>query len=105
MAIVPVTLCARNSAAVAAQTCTCGHGDGHACPMHHPASSSRSKSCSCQSSSDPAAAIAASLFGPSATLAPSVDSIQLALTSDRSRQTTPHLLDASSIPDAPPPRL
>src|SRR5258707_1230148 len=51
----------------ASQECTCAHGDGAVCPMHHTASTSKHP-CSCRSTSDDGGAIVASLLGSVAVL-------------------------------------
>src|SRR2546426_7030463 len=52
-------LCARIPSAVGGVECTCSHGDGQVCPMHHTTSTSKTKSCSCRSTTDSAAAVMA----------------------------------------------
>src|SRR6185295_20036024 len=64
---VPTALCTTMSVGAKAE-CTCDHGDGQMCPMHHTRSKSKTPldphSCSCRSTSDPVAAMAAALIGP-----------------------------------------
>ncbi len=82
------------------------------CPMHHtmPHGSMASHAmpsshtCSCKPSADPAAVMTASLIGQAAVFAP----IASFVVSERSVATMPALafqpIDASFVPDAPPPR-
>jgi hypothetical protein len=103
---IPSSLCSTASAGVVKAECTCGHGDGNYCPMHHPQSKATKDphSCSCRPSSDPIAAIAASLIGPAAVLAPSVSTIVPARAVALSAAFDPSPLDSLSVPDSPPPR-
>jgi hypothetical protein len=103
---IPTSLCSTASAGVVKAECTCGHGDGQYCPMHHPKSKSHGDvhSCACRSASDPLAEIAASLIGPSAVLVPSVSAIAPSAAVSLSAAVDPVPLDLSSVPDSPPPR-
>jgi len=106
LAAVPTSLCAKTSVSSAKAECTCDHGDGRICPMHHVKSKSKpgSHSCSCRPTSDPVAAIAASLIGPAAVLAPSPSAIVPPLAGRLSAAFDPDPLESSSVPDSPPPR-
>jgi hypothetical protein len=108
---VPTTLCAITSASTLGAQCTCDHGDGQMCPMHHGRSNSSSsksgsqpRSCSCRSTSDPIAAIAASLIGPVAVLGLAQSICQPTLASGRVAVFNPQPLESSHAPASPPPR-
>jgi hypothetical protein len=103
---VPVALSAHDSAAVTLE-CTCEHGDGQTCPMHHTASKSThgSPARSCRRAFDPAAGLAASLIGPAGVLAPPATVVVRAdvVTSIVTRDAEP--IESSFVPDSPPPRV
>lgn len=105
---IPTIVCSTMSASTVGAECTCDHGDGQMCPMHHTRSSSKvtagSHSCSCRSTSDPLTALVASLTGPAAVLAPSVSVIASTNLTAWTLSFNPAPLDASSVPDSPPPR-
>jgi len=105
---VPITLCSTVSSSSVGAECTCDHGDGQMCPMHHVVSKSKtgspSHSCSCRSTSDPLAAVTASLIGPPAVVAPRVASIALRVAVGNSPAFAAEPLDSASVPDSPPPR-
>jgi hypothetical protein len=105
---VPTTLCSTMSASAASAECTCQHGDGQMCPMHHVRSKSitgsSSHSCSCRSTSDPLAAMTAALIGPPALVEPGVSSIAPIVAAGNPPAFAADLLDSSSVPDSPPPR-
>src|SRR4051812_24020517 len=63
LAATPVVLCVGQSVTGSDVACTCAHGDGLPCPMHHPAPKTPS-SCSCRSAHDRDVAAIASLLGP-----------------------------------------
>ena len=79
LAAIPTTLRSTMFASASGAACTCAHGDGQICPMHHTrsttASTSSSRPCSCRSTADPMTAMAASLIGPAAVLAPSASCV------------------------------
>jgi hypothetical protein len=105
---VPTALCATIAAHTIGAECTCDHEDGQMCPMHHTTSkakaSSDAHSCSCRSTSDPDAAIAASLIGPAAVLAPSTSLVALANDTSWTLLVAFEPLESFSTPDSPPPR-
>jgi hypothetical protein len=91
-------------AEVHAGACTCTHGVDAACPMHHrPASGSGT--CVLQRTAEPAAALAATLFGLSAIASertpPAAPAASTKLRLREHQITEPH----SEPPDPPPPRL
>jgi len=104
---VPTALCAMSAGAVGAE-CTCEHGDGQMCPMHHVQSKSKtgssSHSCSCRSTSDPVTAMAASLIGPPAVVALAASSIAPLVPAGSSPRFASNPLDSTFVPDSPPPR-
>jgi len=105
---VPTTLCATATASTAAAECTCDHGDGQMCPMHHVRTkahgSPASPSCSCRSTADPLGAMAASLIGSPAVLAAATVSVASLEPAARVRATASEPLHWASVPDSPPPR-
>jgi len=104
LTVTPASLCAGMPNTVAALECTCSHGDGQVCPMHHTRSTSRTKSCSCRGTTDSAATLIASLFGPSAVLAVPIVAPEPAVGSPRSACLESRPLDSCLVPDSPPPR-
>jgi hypothetical protein len=101
---IPTALCLTVPTSATGLVCTCAHEDGQKCPMHHTRSKSNSPSCSCRSTTDPMAAITASLWGPSAVLTRTVASVDLVVTSDTPRTSHWSPIEAFVVPDAPPPR-
>ncbi len=95
------SVCAGMTAPSVEQTCTCAHGDGQECPMHHTKSKSPA-SCSCRSTNEAPAALV-SLFG-TAILAQSESLPGGTVSSDLSVAPQTEPLGASVIPDPPPPR-
>src|SRR5262249_8545234 len=108
LASVPATLCAAMPPGTAAATCTCDHGDGQMCPMHHVRttvkSGSPARSCSCRGTSDPVGALAASLIGPAAVLRASIPLLASPAAADAVPPVSSTQLDQLFVPDAPPPR-
>src|SRR4051812_34889130 len=105
LAVVPTALAASMPAA-AGTTCACPHGSGGTsavCPMHHGARNTE-PACSCRSTADPAAAIVASLLGPTAVLVPVTGAAPLVAASRVNRSPSRSSIDADIVPDAPPPR-
>jgi hypothetical protein len=101
---IPTTLRLATPTSATGLACTCAHDDGQMCPMHHTRSKSNSPSCSCRSTTDPMAALTASLWGPSAVLTRPVGSVDLAVTIDTPRISDWSPIEALVVPDAPPPR-
>jgi hypothetical protein len=101
--LVPVSLCARERAGAAEQACTCSHGDGRACPMHHPQPKSAS-SCSCRSTGDGPSATLQSLFGPAAVLTRASTVVATVATTDVCANPAALPVGAPVNPDPPPPR-
>jgi hypothetical protein len=102
---VPVVLCAGISSAAADVECTCSHGDGAVCPMHHATPERDSNACSCRSTTDDGLAILASLFGETAVLdRPNSGATDLSPSANLPQEPSSHPLDSFFVPDAPPPR-
>jgi hypothetical protein len=85
--------------------CTCAHGDGMSCPMHHPETEPNTPTCSYRSAANPAAAIAVSILGPSAVLTPSIAPAGLIATREILTSLISHPIEIATVPDAPPPRV
>ena len=113
---VPATLCT-NVAATAAAECTCDHGDGQMCPMHHVRAkahgatssalspgSPASPSCSCRSTADPLGAMAATPIGSPAVLAVATVSVISLEPTATVHAIASEPLHWASVPDSPPPR-
>ena len=103
LSFTPAALCLGVHSALFSAECTCAHGGGEQCPMHHPATTSKS-TCSCRSTDDTTRATMASLLGPTAVL-PSMMAVSVppVMTNSFTSIAT-SLIDAPSVPDAPPPR-
>jgi hypothetical protein len=106
---VPATLGATLSATSAvAEQCTCGHGDGQVCPMHHSrpktGSPTDTRPCACGSPANPFAEMAASLIGPAAVLAPSAFVVVPLNDVPYRASFQPSPFESPSVPDSPPPR-
>lgn len=74
------------------------HGRGHSSVTPDP------HSCSCRAASDPAAALAASLVGPAAVLAPNASLIAPASPNGSADPFKPQPVETPAVPDSPPPR-
>jgi hypothetical protein len=98
----PASMCAGVAPPMVAETCTCAHGDGQACPMHHPVQSSRT--CSCRSTTDDSTVALASLLGPAAVLPSAVALVEPVSKVDVLARLAASPLDTLSVPEAPPPR-
>src|SRR5262245_11487209 len=85
--------------------CTCSHGDGMSCPMHHPESQPNAPTCSYRSAANPAAAIAVSILGPSAVLTRSITPAGLVATREILTSLISNPIEIATVPDAPPPRV
>src|SRR5262249_13207595 len=102
-AVIPTVLCADLRSSAAGLECTCAHGDGQSCPLHHHSAAGQKNSCSCQSATDPRNEVLATMFGPMAVL-PSTILIEHSMTCASVIGPFSRPLDTSSIPDSPPPR-
>jgi hypothetical protein len=105
---VPAALCGTMTSSSTVEECTCEHGDGQICPMHHTRSKSKpnpySRDCYCGSPADPIASLGATLIGQTAVLAPARTA---AMPVERTTALVPRAavpLDSPSVPDPPPPR-
>jgi hypothetical protein len=104
MIIAPVSLCVVDRAGTVEQSCTCAHGDGQECPMHHTKTTKSRSSCSCRSTTDGPTATLASLIGPTAVLTSRTTIVATVATSSFRANSEAPLFDASINPDPPPPR-
>jgi hypothetical protein len=108
-AFVPTALCSTMAVSTIGTTCTCGHGDGAMCPMHHPKTamprSSDSHDCSCRGTADPMADIAAALIDAPALLKTSPRIVPLARAAGAAvLAPDPGPIHAAIVPVSPPPR-
>jgi hypothetical protein len=105
---IPTALCPPKAPAAVGVECTCEHGDGQMCPMHHTRSKASSAKdshpCTCRGTTDPAAAMAASLIGPVGMLSPSTAPVARATVVVPLPAFAPAPLDSFVVPDSPPPR-
>lgn len=105
---IPTALCPPAASAAVSAECTCEHGDGQVCPMHHTRSKAAagqgSDSCACSSTSDPLAEMTAALLGPACVLVPSTVVVARAAIVTTLPAFHPDPLDVSFVPDSPPPR-
>jgi hypothetical protein len=85
--------------------CTCDHGDGAACPMHHPAQKpdSSSRQCSCRGTSDPGTAIL-SLIATTAVVPPAASASVSLRVAESVPAFTVDPIESPSAPTSPPPR-
>jgi len=106
LSVTPAILCARMPSTAGGVECTCSHGDGQVCPMHHTTSTSKSKTkpCSCRSTTDSAAVAIASLFGQTGVLAAPIGAADPLRSSEHVVRSESDPLDSFRVPDAPPPR-
>jgi hypothetical protein len=108
---IPTTMHASMTAAALAAECTCDHGDGQMCPMHHvrtkahgTAESQGAKPCSCRGTSDPLAALTASIIGSPAVLGAAAASPSPLEPAASVGPSASEPLYRASVPDSPPPR-
>jgi hypothetical protein len=92
------------SSGMASVECTCSHGDGVVCPMHHATPKRDAKSCSCRSTTDEGIAVIASLFGGTAVLTAPTCATEPSLGATLPHEALTHPLGLFLVPDAPPPR-
>jgi len=100
---VSASLCIGGSTLSIDQECTCDHGDGQSCPMHHPAQKPKSN-CSCRSTTDQSTAVVRSLFGAVADVPRAIEVADPDALSGVVPVVGTSPLDTRSVPDAPPPR-
>ena len=104
--LVPVTAALATTSTEAMEDCTCAHGEGQVCPMHHRLShsSSSKKAClwQCANSADDAATL--SFLGPSALPLQVVSATPVIVRSGVVSAPFAIPSDLVPIPDAPPPR-
>jgi len=102
--VVPATICAGHDEAAIAQSCTCAHGDGSQCPMHHPTPTSHAP-CTCHSGTTPPTATLAAAFGPAAVLTPAA-SLRICVVASPIDPAAEQI--SADVPvqlDPPPPRV
>ncbi len=100
----PVALCGGVSSNAASVQCTCSHGDGAECPMHHAASSDDSRSCSCRGTADDGIAVVAALIGETGVLGRPTRVTGPSVGAPAPQEAPACPLDLSLVPDPPPPR-
>ncbi len=100
----PVALCAGMPSGTAAVECTCSHGNGVMCPMHHATPTRDSNSCSCRGTTNDGVAILASLFSETAVLSTPICATDLSRSTRLPQRTPSHPLDLFLVQDTPPPR-
>ena len=84
--------------------CTCGHGLGAMCPMHHKPSSDAAE-CAMRATNSPGAAVLTTLVGAVGLVAEPTRSIQPAIPSAYPRAIEAHVAGERPVPpDPPPPR-
>jgi len=106
--LVPVTAALATTSTDAIEDCTCAHGDGQVCPMHHrlshSSSSSSKRTCvwQCANTADDAATL--SFLGPIALPSQQVSATPVIVRSGVVSAPFAIPSDLVPIPDAPPPR-
>jgi hypothetical protein len=85
------------------EVCTCAHGAGVECPMHHRVTKSAS-STACRSATDLATAGIGALLGSIALTPDATEMKNPPVHVDRLVPAADSVLDAFPVPDAPPPR-
>ena len=104
VALVPVALWITAADPHAAE-CTCGHGAGAMCPMHHKPSGG-SAPCAMQAANDSETAVLRTLAGTAGLIAEPPHSIQPPACTDCQRTPGVHLAGERPVPpDPPPPRV
>jgi hypothetical protein len=105
---VPTAVCSMRTVAVASvapEKCACGHSNAQACPLHEKSKASADRhSCACRNASDPLTALAASIVGPAAVLAPSIPIVTPLTRIAWLHAAAVEPLDSFSVPASPPPR-
>lgn len=106
--IVPVTVALATTSTEAMEDCTCEHGEGQVCPMHHrlshSSSSSSKRTClwQCANSADDSATL--SFLGPIALPLQVASAVPVIARSGVLSAAFAIPSDLVPIPDAPPPR-
>ena len=103
MALAPVALWITAADAHGVE-CTCGHGDGAMCPMHHKPAN-ESGTCAMQAANLPGSAVLAAITGIAGLVPSSTVSIGPAIVTKQALNTDIHVAGRRPIPpDPPPPR-
>src|SRR5689334_21262335 len=89
-----------------ADECTCGHGVGATCPMHHPKGpASPNKHCSIQAAHDSGAAVLASIVGVAGLIPEPTPSLVAPMASMHANSLDVDIRGERPVPpDPPPPR-
>jgi hypothetical protein len=104
VALVPVALWITAADAHAGE-CTCGHGLGAMCPMHHKPASGGPEQCAMRAANGGGAAVLVSVVGVVGLVADPPRSIQPAVPSARPKIADVHVAGVRPVPpDPPPPR-
>jgi len=102
---VPVVLWVHGVDAHGAE-CTCGHGDGATCPMHHKPASKSPTQCAMQSADNSGAAVLTTLVGIVGMVAGPAQSIQIPIPPSHARPADADVGGRRPVPpDPPPPRV
>jgi hypothetical protein len=104
VALVPVALWITAADPHAAE-CTCGHGVGAMCPMHHKPSG-ESAPCAMQAANGPATAVLTTLVGNAGLITEPPQSIQLPTSTRCAQAADVQVAGERPVPpDPPPPRV
>jgi hypothetical protein len=104
LALVPVALWITAADPHAAE-CTCGHGPGAMCPMHHKPSG-ESAPCAMQAANRSGTAVLTTLVGNAGLITEPTHSIQPPTSTEYSRAADVHVAGERPVPpDPPPPRV
>lgn len=88
-----------------AEECTCGHGVGAMCPMHHKPTG-RSAPCAMQAANDSGAAVLTTLAGMAGLVLEPAPALRPADPSKHSLPADVHIVGEHPVPpDPPPPRI
>lgn len=105
IALVPVALRISTANPHAAE-CSCGHGDGATCPMHHTSRDGESAPCAMRAVDTSGTAVLTSLVGTTGLLAESPRSIPPPIPAEHRRTADMHAAGERPVPpEPPPPRL
>jgi hypothetical protein len=105
VALVPVALW-MTGADVHGAECTCGHGAGAICPMHHKPTGGDPAPCAIKAATGSGAAVVTTLAGTAGLIADPIRSIQPAIPSEHPLAADVHAAGERPVPpDPPPPRV
>src|SRR5262245_55965531 len=101
VALVPVALWVTAAHPHAAE-CTCGHGPGATCPMHHqPAGGSTP--CAMRAANTSGTAVLTTLAGTTGLITPPTHAIQPPISTEYRRAADVHVVGERPVPPEPPP--